>query len=453
MSAANRRVRSFFKGTRCLRQERNAVHTSVRSFYATSANLEGGLEQTSADKPQTSILDPSLVHTPKLERRLLRTRSLTPVGSRRRRAALQAGSQVPFEELPYQCFQEARKILGQDREEKIKQIETQRARIRRLRETQVEPQSEYHKERRLTSMTDHLEELKIWADMNDPIVKKRFEDGQGMKQSKPRLLSSDLRPDKRDSDPEIECSHTDNYSGDMNKPIYRFLADREWRSYKRNLLMQRITQMTVTPDVLPSIDPTASVDLAFGRRTVQPGEFVDSRVSEMPARLKIQVYDKGERMVTIVVVNPDVPNVAKDGFDYRCHFLACNIKVSPTTTSIPLTLLDKASQIALPWLPAYTQKGAPYNRMSIFVLQQQDGQEIDVKALKKKNSQREGFILKAFVDRHTLKPIGVNLFRSHWDEGTAGVMQRAGVPGHDVEFKRMKVEPLPYKKLPGSRYR
>jgi large subunit ribosomal protein L35 len=45
------------------------------------------------------------------------------------------------------------------------------------------------------------------------------------------------------------------------------------------------------------------------------------------------------------------------------------------------------------------------------------------------------------------------LFRSRHDEGTAGVMQRAGIPGGDVEFKRKKIEPLPYKKLPGSRYR
>lgn len=241
-------------------------------------------------------------------------------------------------------------------------------------------------------------------------------------------------------------------TGDMDKPIYRFLADKEWRKYKRNLLIQRITQMNVTPDILPSIDPTVSVDLAFGNRAVQPGEFVDSRVSEIPARLNIQAYNKGERYVSIAVVNPDVPDVAKDAFDYRCHFLACNIKISPTSGHVPLHQLAADSQIVLPWLPAYTQKGAPYNRMSVFVFEQQEGQLLDAKALQEK-TQRDGFILRSFADRHRLKPVGVNLFRSQYDEGTAGVMQRAGIPGHDVQFKRMKIEPLPYKKLPGSRYR
>jgi len=29
-----------------------------------------------------------------------------------------------------------------------------------------------------------------------------------------------------------------------------------------------------------------------------------------------------------------------------------------------------------------------------------------------------------------------------WDEGTAGVMERAGIEGADIEFKRKKVIPL-----------
>ena len=238
----------------------------------------------------------------------------------------------------------------------------------------------------------------------------------------------------------------------MNKPVYRYLADGQWRSYKRKLLMQRIEQMKIMPDILPAVDPVMAVDLSFERRNVQPGEFVDSRVSEIPARLRIQPYTKGERLVTIAIVNPDIPNVEKDGFDYRCHFLASNIPVSPTTTTVFLKNLSESSQIVLQWLPAYVQKGAPYHRMSVLIMEQQEGATIDVNSARER-AKREGFILRSFNDRYKLKPVGAHLFRSQWDEGTAGVMQRAGIPGHDVQFKRIKVEPLPYKKLPGSRYR
>lgn len=206
--------------------------------------------------------------------------------------------------------------------------------------------------------------------------------------------------------------------------------------------------MHIVPDVVPFLDPIAEVTLAFGRRVVHPGEFVDSLVSEKPARLRIQVFDKGERLVTIVLVDPDVPNEATDGFTYRCHFLAVNVPVSPTLTSIPLSRLGE--QTALTWLPPFAQKGAPYHRLSIFILQQSKG-KLDLEAIKKVN--RDDFKLQSFNDRYALTPVGVNMFRSRWDENTDGVMERAGMEGADIEFHRKKPEKLPYKKKDGARYR
>ncbi len=109
-----------------------------------------------------------------------------PIGSRRRRVALQETSGIPFEQLPYQCFQEARKILIADREEKLKQIETDRARIIRLRDSDPALSGgEARKKQRLKDLVDKLEYLKILADVNDPLVKRRFEDGLG----RPRTMS------------------------------------------------------------------------------------------------------------------------------------------------------------------------------------------------------------------------------------------------------------------------
>lgn len=247
------------------------------------------------------------------------------------------------------------------------------------------------------------------------------------------------------------------YSGDMNRPIYRYLADRKWREYKRKLLMQRISQMHIVPDVLPHLDPTAEVSLGFGRRNVQPGEFVDSRVSEIPARLKVQVFDKGERLVSIAVVDPDVPDEARDSFGSRCHFLAVNVPLSPTDTSIPLSRLKLEEHVVHHWLPPYAQKGAPYHRLAVFVIQQDDagrGASLDVKALRESSEyKRDGFKVRKFVDQKPLKPIGMHLFRSKWDEGTDGVVTRAGIEGMNIEFTRKKPEKLPYKKKDGARYR
>lgn len=110
------------------------------------------------------------------------SRLLSPqLGSRRRRAALATTGNVPFEQLPYQCFQEARKILAQDREEKVAKIVAETAKIKRLEAADASTfrGGQAYKDRRLESMREHVEELKILADINDPLVKRRFEDGQG----------------------------------------------------------------------------------------------------------------------------------------------------------------------------------------------------------------------------------------------------------------------------------
>lgn len=331
-----------------------------------------------------------------------------PIGSRRRRAALKYSDNIPFEQLPYQCFQEALKVLKEDRAEKLEQIKTERLRISNLLATDAEKikGGEIHKQRRLDSMRRHLEYLKIQADINDPLIKKRFEDGEG----------------------------------DMNKPIYRYMADKQWRKYQRLVIMQRIEQFGIVPDILPHLEPTADVRLAFRTRSVQHGEFIDSRVSEVPPRLKIQVFDKGERLVSIAVVDSDVPVVEEDGFASRCHYLATNVPLSPIINSIPLSKIADDS-VVFPWLPAFAQKGSPYHRYSVVVLQQKGGQTIDVTKLKEK-IQRDDFKLRSFKDHNRLDAIGMSLFRSIWDEGTAGVMHRAGVEGADVEFKRKKVVAL-----------
>lgn len=89
---------------------------------------------------------------------------------------------TPFEQLPFQCFQEARKVLIEDRQEKLKQIDTMRARIARLQEANgpdLHKGGEPYKQKRLASMRKELEHLKILADINDPNVKRRFEDKKG----------------------------------------------------------------------------------------------------------------------------------------------------------------------------------------------------------------------------------------------------------------------------------
>jgi large subunit ribosomal protein L35 len=94
--------------------------------------------------------------------------------------ALAQSQGIPFDQLPFQCFQEARKVLIEDRQEKLKKIEAMRSRMARVQETDAATErDEQYKQKRLDSMRRELEHLKILADINDPNVKRRFEDGKG----------------------------------------------------------------------------------------------------------------------------------------------------------------------------------------------------------------------------------------------------------------------------------
>ena len=142
-------------------------------------DVQGITQSPTPPFPPPSNLDPERTFDRKEEKELLKS-GVMPIGSRRRRAALAVGGNVPFEQLPYQCFQEARKILQADREEKVELIEIERQRIARLEAQDPYPGTAAQKQLRLQSMRKHLEYLKIQADINDPIVKKKFEDGKGI---------------------------------------------------------------------------------------------------------------------------------------------------------------------------------------------------------------------------------------------------------------------------------
>lgn len=237
----------------------------------------------------------------------------------------------------------------------------------------------------------------------------------------------------------------------MNKPIYRYLAERKWREYRRQIQIQRITQMNVVPDVIPNCDPVLDVSMAFGRRQIPPGNFVESKTSEQPVRLRMQAFERGQKLLTIAVVDPDIPNLDTDSFDSNCHFLATNVPITPTTANVNLGDLS-ANQVLLPWLPPTAQKGSPYHRLAIVIFQQKDNTQIDNEAAKQR-VKREGFSARALMTRHMLTPIAATLFRTKWDDHMADVMTRHGVEGVGVELKRKKVEPLPYKRRNPSSFR
>lgn len=188
--------------TRCVRRgchERLAL--PFRTFSASSApRLETEKQAPTSSAPPPSPpqdaadLNPELVSLRAEERELFKATRQHPIASRRRRAVLKQmqGSAVPFEHLPYQCFQEARKVLLEDRQEKLEEIRRTREKITRITAQDVPPQDEDRREQRLHDLRRTLGSQKILADVNDPLTKKKFEDGMG-KVACPNRMSGLIR--------------------------------------------------------------------------------------------------------------------------------------------------------------------------------------------------------------------------------------------------------------------
>jgi large subunit ribosomal protein L35 len=143
--------------------------------------LQEELERRPEPEAEAMTLDPRTVHTFKQEKQLKKFRRLLPIGSRRRRLAIASTENVPFSQLPYQCFQEARKVLAEHRREVLHQIATQQKRVAaQLERSPDSPERELAMRNRIAAMEAKIKELKIEADIHDPLIKKSFEDGHGM---------------------------------------------------------------------------------------------------------------------------------------------------------------------------------------------------------------------------------------------------------------------------------
>lgn len=184
---------------RSLRQGVNPRSGSAAPFSTTTTRREDVVADTnsasaseppppppaSSSKPvdeqwRQRRLDPNTTTLRWAEKKLIKA-GTPPIGSRRRRVAIRTSENIPFEQLPYQAFQEARKILHEDRQAKLDKIVAATARLKFLEQTDTKTLQggEALKARRIDSARKYLDELKIQADINDPLVKRRFEDGLG----------------------------------------------------------------------------------------------------------------------------------------------------------------------------------------------------------------------------------------------------------------------------------
>ncbi|KAM0746918.1 PEBP-like protein [Meredithblackwellia eburnea MCA 4105] len=211
------------------------------------------------------------------------------------------------------------------------------------------------------------------------------------------------------NDPETRW-RAKNGLGDLSKPVYRHLAELKWRKEgDLAILMQRVTQMNVTPDILPSISPVAEVKISIDGEVIEPGVFRLPSQTREGIAIEAQVFHPEERLYTLLLVDPDVPWEESESFTTFAHLLVPNITLSSTSTTISSTTA------ALPYIPPHPQRGTPYHRYTALLFAQSKPIDVQTEGL-----EREGFNVREFAQEHDLTAEGVSFWRAKWQEGVVG---------------------------------
>lgn len=255
------------------------------------------------------------------------------------------------------------------------------------------------------------EHLYIRAEINNPEVQYNFK-----------------FHDKLDNDPSII---------DYEQPVYRHLGKKHWESYSQMLLMQRLESLGVIPDTLPTLAPKVEVNVKFPYSTginkwVEPGEFLSSNATSLPPVFKIQEYETvnpQEQRYTILVVNPDEPNLATDSFRTSLCFGLANIKVGYNDNVVDPRKYDE-SNIISHYLPPVPEKNAGKQRFAIWVFRQKS--ELAIKEL-----DRNDFDIRSFAKLNSLKAVGAHVWRSEWDFNVNSVRTKYGLPPGRI-FERVR---------------
>lgn len=215
---------------------------------------------------------------------------------------------------------------------------------------------------------------------------------------------------------------------DRTQPVYRYYLKKQWESYNKMLIMQRLETLSIIPDTLPTLEPQVDVRLKFPHNNIEtwikPGSILSSNVTSKPPCLEIIEFKESKNdLYTVLIVNPDTPDVENDSFKTTIHWGLKNIKLSNNDSIIDIKKLDENPNYSLiDYLPPVPEKNLGNQRFAVWVFRQ--NQEISITD----SIERDNFNIRNFVQENKLTPIGAHVWRSTWDLNTENVRKIYGLP-------------------------
>lgn len=233
---------------------------------------------------------------------------------------------------------------------------------------------------------------------------------------------------------------------DLSQPVYREYARKKWAEHDRMVTMQRMEQLHMIPDTLPTVEPTADIRVKFPHNTdaefalwVEPGTVLPGLAVAQPPTVQVRQFDDvdADALYTVVMVNPDTPDLAANSFLTTLHWGLANVAL-PDAQGVLGTKwqLNNQDKVFYDYVPLTPEKNAgDFQRACLWVWRQPG--KIDVGTV-----EGENFDIRQFEATHQLTAVGGHLWRQKYDRLVPALRQQYGLPEGRVFHRVRKAHPM-----------
>ncbi|KAI5957664.1 MRPL35 [Candida theae] len=234
---------------------------------------------------------------------------------------------------------------------------------------------------------------------------------------------------------------------DKSQPVYRHLLKEKWENYDLLVTMQRLEQLHVIPDTLPTLVPKADVKIKFTHNTdeqfskwVTPGALLPAFAVSKPPTIHVQEFDRVEgnnNLYTVLLVNPDTPDLRTNSFTTTLHYGLKNVVLNNVDNSINISkLLTVGPKITFKeYVPLAPEKNAPAQRACLWVFRQ-------TKELGDLAESSENFDIREFAANHGLTAVGAHVWRQTYDRSVPEIRKMYGLGEGRVYEKARSMDPI-----------
>ncbi|KAG2737016.1 hypothetical protein G9P44_001106 [Scheffersomyces stipitis] len=274
--------------------------------------------------------------------------------------------------------------------------------------------------------------------------KKRLGEAKSTKEVEFLKKSIDkLLVDAEVKNPEVlyNVEYTDVELLDKSQPVYRHLLKEKWEAYDLMITMQRLEQLHMIPDTLPTLDPKVDVKVKFPHNVkeefadwVVPGTVLPAFAVSQPPTIQIQEFETVEEknLYSIVLVNPDTPDLKTNSYSTTLQYGLANVPLDNVDNVIDTSkLFSQGEKFTFKdYQPLVPEKNAQTQRACLWVFRQ-------FEELTLGDIARENFDIRDFASKNNLTAVGAHIWRQRFDRSVNYVRNKYGL-GEGRVFRRVR---------------